>query len=77
MPVATICAHGECELRHDRDGTNKEDKVAPIVHRVEISRSPEDVFAYVTDPSHSTEWQENSRWHSTSKDTGLASCSSP
>jgi uncharacterized protein YndB with AHSA1/START domain len=33
--------------------------VAPIVHSVEISRSPDDVFAYVTDPSHSTEWQEN------------------
>jgi len=33
--------------------------VAPIVHSIEISRSPEDVFAYVTDPTHSTEWQEN------------------
>ena len=33
--------------------------MAPIVHSIEISRSPDDVFAYVTDPAHSTEWQEN------------------
>jgi uncharacterized protein YndB with AHSA1/START domain len=33
--------------------------MAPIVHSVEISRSPEDVFAYLTDYSHATEWQEN------------------
>lgn len=32
--------------------------MAPIVHSVEIARRPEDVFAYVTDPSHFTEWQE-------------------
>ena len=32
--------------------------MAPIVHSVEISRSPEDVFAYVTDLSRFTEWQE-------------------
>ena len=32
--------------------------VAPIEHSVEISRSPEDVFSYVTDPSHFTEWQD-------------------
>jgi len=32
--------------------------VAAIVHSVEISRSPEDVFAYVTDLSRFTEWQE-------------------
>ncbi len=32
--------------------------MAPIVHSVEISRRPEDVFAYVTDPSRFTEWQE-------------------
>lgn len=35
----------------------KEVTVAPIVHSVEIARSPEDVFAYVTDPSRFTEWQ--------------------
>lgn len=33
--------------------------MAPIVHSVEISRSPEDVFAYLTDFSNATEWQEN------------------
>lgn len=32
--------------------------MAPIVHTVEIARSPEDVFAYVTDPSRFTEWQD-------------------
>jgi uncharacterized protein YndB with AHSA1/START domain len=29
-----------------------------MVHSVEINRSPEDVFAYVTDPTHFTEWQD-------------------
>jgi uncharacterized protein YndB with AHSA1/START domain len=33
--------------------------MAPIVASIEISRSPEDVFAYVTDPSHLPEWQES------------------
>jgi uncharacterized protein YndB with AHSA1/START domain len=32
--------------------------MAPLVHSVEIDRSPEDVFAYVTDPSHFPEWQD-------------------
>ena len=32
--------------------------MAPIVHSVEISRRPDEVFAYVTDPSHFAEWQE-------------------
>ena len=32
--------------------------MAPITHSVEISRSPEDVFAYVTDPARFTEWQD-------------------
>ena len=31
--------------------------MAPIVESIEISRSPEDVFSYVTDPSHLPEWQ--------------------
>lgn len=31
--------------------------MTPIVHSVEISRRPEDVFAYVTDVSRFTEWQ--------------------
>ena len=33
--------------------------MAPIVESIEISRSPEDVFSYVTDPSHLPEWQES------------------
>jgi uncharacterized protein YndB with AHSA1/START domain len=32
--------------------------MAPLVHSVEIDRSPDDVFAYVTDPSHFAEWQD-------------------
>jgi uncharacterized protein YndB with AHSA1/START domain len=33
--------------------------MAPITSSVEISRRPEDVFAYVTDPSHLPDWQES------------------
>jgi uncharacterized protein YndB with AHSA1/START domain len=33
--------------------------VAPIIASVEVSRRPEDVFAYITDPSHLPEWQES------------------
>ena len=33
--------------------------MAPIVASTEIARSPDDVFAYVTDPSHLPEWQES------------------
>jgi uncharacterized protein YndB with AHSA1/START domain len=33
--------------------------VAPIVASVEISRSPDDVYAYLTDPSHLPDWQES------------------
>jgi uncharacterized protein YndB with AHSA1/START domain len=33
--------------------------MAPIVESVEIARRPEDVFAYMTDPSHLPEWQES------------------
>ena len=32
--------------------------MAPITHSVEISRSPEDVFAYMSDLPRLTEWQE-------------------
>ncbi|MGH3090797.1 MAG: SRPBCC family protein [Gaiellaceae bacterium] len=32
--------------------------MAPLVHSVEIDRSPEDVFAYVTDPTRFPEWQD-------------------
>ena len=31
--------------------------MAPMVHSVEIDRSREDVFAYVTDPTRFPEWQ--------------------
>jgi uncharacterized protein YndB with AHSA1/START domain len=33
--------------------------MAPITVSVEIARPPEEVFAYVTDPSHLSEWQES------------------
>ncbi len=33
--------------------------MAPIVSSVEIARRPEDVFAYVSDPSRLAEWQES------------------
>jgi uncharacterized protein YndB with AHSA1/START domain len=33
--------------------------MAPILNSTEISRRPEDVFAYVTDASHLPEWQES------------------
>jgi uncharacterized protein YndB with AHSA1/START domain len=32
--------------------------MAPIAESVEIARPPEEVFAYVTDPAHLSEWQE-------------------
>jgi uncharacterized protein YndB with AHSA1/START domain len=33
--------------------------MAPITVSVEIARPPEEVFAYVTDPSHLSEWQDS------------------
>jgi uncharacterized membrane protein len=33
--------------------------MAPIVQSVEIARRPEEVFAYLSDFSNATEWQEN------------------
>ena len=33
--------------------------MAPIVASAEISRRPEDVFLYVTDPVHLPDWQES------------------
>jgi len=33
--------------------------MAAIVETVEISRRPEEVFSYMTDPSHLVEWQES------------------
>ena len=31
--------------------------MAPIVHTIDIDRGPDEVFAYVADPSRFTEWQ--------------------
>jgi len=42
--------------RRDRDEGGE---MAPIVESIEISRRPEDVFSYVTDPSRLSEWQES------------------
>jgi uncharacterized protein YndB with AHSA1/START domain len=33
--------------------------MAPIVESVEIARRPEDVFSYISDPEHLSEWQES------------------
>jgi uncharacterized protein YndB with AHSA1/START domain len=33
--------------------------MAPIVSSIEIARPPEEVFAYVSDPSRLAEWQES------------------
>jgi uncharacterized protein YndB with AHSA1/START domain len=33
--------------------------MAPIVESIEISRRPEDVFPYITNPSRLPEWQES------------------
>jgi uncharacterized protein YndB with AHSA1/START domain len=46
-------------VRDDRRTQKKGGSVAPIVESIEISRRPEDVFAYVTDPAHQAEWQES------------------
>jgi uncharacterized protein YndB with AHSA1/START domain len=40
-------------------GEREEETVAPIVSSIEISRPPEQVFSYVTDPSRLAEWQES------------------
>ena len=33
--------------------------MTPVVASTEISRSPDDVFVYVTDPAQLPEWQES------------------
>ena len=33
--------------------------MAPIVSSIEVDRPPEEVFAYVIDPSRLAEWQES------------------
>lgn len=46
-------------MRDDRAWYEREEgTVAPIVHSVEISRSPEDVFARLSDVPRFSEWQE-------------------
>lgn len=42
-------------------GTNHDEggPVDPIVDSVEIARPPDEVFSYVTDPAHLSEWQES------------------
>ena len=32
--------------------------MAPIANTVELARPPEEVFGYITDPSHFSEWQD-------------------
>jgi hypothetical protein len=32
--------------------------MAPIVSSIDVSRGPDDVFTYVTDPRRLSEWQE-------------------
>jgi uncharacterized protein YndB with AHSA1/START domain len=52
-----VSAIGSCGMiccDHDEGG-----EMAPIVESIEISRRPEDVFSYVTDPSRLPEWQES------------------
>ena len=33
--------------------------MAPIASSIEIARPPDEVFAYITDPTHLAEWQES------------------
>lgn len=33
--------------------------MTPVIESIEISRRPEDVFTYITDPSHFPDWQGN------------------
>lgn len=46
--------------------------MTPIVESIEISRRPEDVFAYITDPSHFPDWQEGVESAGTHGDGPLA-----
>jgi uncharacterized protein YndB with AHSA1/START domain len=46
-------------MRHDRTSRALEELMAPIVASAEISRRPEDVFTYVTDPLRLRDWQES------------------
>jgi uncharacterized protein YndB with AHSA1/START domain len=47
--------------------------MAPIIHEIEIDRSPEEVFALATDPTRFPEWQEDvrsARWEGVSTGVG-------
>jgi len=46
-------------LPREHDEEYEEDKMAVIMESIEIARRPNDVFAYVTDPSHFPDWQES------------------
>jgi uncharacterized protein YndB with AHSA1/START domain len=50
--------HATRGSRDDRAVIDQEEKVAAAIREsIEISRSPEDVFAYLDDPSRHGEWQ--------------------
>jgi uncharacterized protein YndB with AHSA1/START domain len=51
--VKSACGMIQQEIR-DEGG-----EMAPIVESIEISRRPEEVFSYVTDPTHLPDWQES------------------
>jgi uncharacterized protein YndB with AHSA1/START domain len=50
----------------------KGDEMTAIKESIDIARRPEDVFAYVTDPSHLHEWQASAVSAHTMGDTPLA-----
>ena len=51
-----VAASGRMRHHPERPG-NRRQAMTTIVESVEISRTPADVFAYVTDPSRLPEWQ--------------------
>ncbi len=58
-PSRLIGAARQRLMGHPQEIVPKEAKMAAIVESIEISRRPEDLFAYVTDPTHLPEWQDN------------------
>jgi uncharacterized protein YndB with AHSA1/START domain len=52
--VIAAFSYGMIRGDHDEGGI-----MAPIVNSIEISRRPEDVFTYLTNPSHLPDWQES------------------
>jgi uncharacterized protein YndB with AHSA1/START domain len=49
----------EFSLWDDPADSDEGGRMAPIVNSIEISRRPEDVFSYLTDPSDLPDWQES------------------